>query len=217
MDQNVYQIEEILCFWRQHPVALQIPPQIQKLFDELDMNPEHYKNLWKQRCFLGEGFAESFHPQKERAWSMGERGCQDIEKNTDTDLFVLKNLQDERIFSDIAGFFFDKIGGFVTVNLYWNHPNASVFPPHYDCHDVFVFQLFGSKNWFISPATEQKPTKMIHSQTPKYFLDTKQSTLEHAIYIPWGWWHHAKPTQHSIHLSIGIHEHPFFPISSSLE
>jgi ribosomal protein L16 Arg81 hydroxylase len=211
MKQLFHPKDDIRSFWHLSPVSLQIPKTLQNIFEALDLTPQKYKDLWKNRCLLGEGFAESFHQHKNRDWSVGKEGQNHIDEKESTHLFVLKDLQDEDFFCDIALYFYQVTGGFITLNLYWNQTTASFFPPHYDCHDVFVFQIFGKKNWYIAPPTHEYPTELLLDNAPNQYPMKKCTQKDTGLYIPWGSWHHAQPEEHSIHLSIGIHDHPFFP------
>ena len=210
MKQQFHPLENIDDFWRISCTSLEVPIELQQIWQELHMTPTGFVELWKTRCMLGEGFAECFHPHKERTWSIGEEGQNHIHNHTN--LFVLKNLQDEEFFSEVAQYFYHVTGGFISLNLYWNQTNSVAFPPHYDCHYVFVFQLYGKKSWHIAPPTLRFPTEVDLKSQPLHFPIIKSSVENKGIYIPWGFWHHAIPSVHSIHLSVGVHENALFPI-----
>ena len=211
MKKKLHPFEDLEKFWHRNPRELLVPDQIQYIFRRLHMNPTTYRELWKKRCLLGEGFAECFDSDENRDWSVGLEGQNHIDAYDQTHLFVLKDLQDEEYFCDLANLFFQALGGFITINLYWNQITSSRFPPHYDCHDIFVFQLYGKKNWNIASPTQKLPTQLDLNNVPSTYSESIYTDIDTGIYLPWGSWHHAEPLEKSIHVSIGIHHHPFIP------
>ena len=73
-------------------------------------------------------------------------------------------------------------------------------------------QLYGRKNWNIAPPTHEFPTQLDLNNTPSIYPESVCTDMDTGLYLPWGSWHHAEPLENSIHMSIGIHEHPFFPL-----
>ena len=211
MKQKLHPFEDIEEIWHQNPSELLVPDEIQAIFRQLHMTPTTYQELWKKRCLLGEGFAECFTSNEDRNWSIGSEGQNHIDTYAQTHLFVLKDLQDEEYFCDLANLFFQVLGGFITINLYWNQITSSRFPPHYDCHDVFAFQLYGRKNWKIASPTQKLSAQLDLNNAPSTYPEEICTNIDTGLYLPWGSWHHAEPLENSIHVSIGIHDHPFFP------
>ncbi len=90
--------------------------------------------------------------------------------------------------------------------------NANQFPAyyHYDGHDVFALQIFGSKRWRIWNTLTNVPRSNsgnnLDEQSlgePIYEFDTKPGDL---IYLPWGTPHAVTIREgYSLHLGFGIH------------
>lgn len=82
------------------------------------------------------------------------------------------------------------------------------FRQHWDDHEVFVFQIYGKKNWKLYPPTRSNPLAMdVEDALPP---DGSQPPLEILIaqndflYVPHGWWHEAETSDSSsLHLTIG--------------
>ena len=121
-----------------------------------------------------------------------------------------------------------------TANGYITFGGQGTFGKHWDVHDVFAFQLIGSKRWKVYPPTFPYPLSNHTSAQlgQQYPLGTSplpagdvtataapvprlQSPLTPALdcqlesgdllYIPRGWWHQVTPLdQPSFHLSVGL-------------
>ncbi len=107
-----------------------------------------------------------------------------------------------------------------TANGYITFGGQGTFGKHWDVHDVFAFQLIGSKRWKVYPPTfpyplsnhtsaqlglqsplGTSPLPRLHPQIP---LDCQLETGD-LLYIPRGWWHQVTPLdQPSFHLSVGL-------------
>jgi hypothetical protein len=97
-----------------------------------------------------------------------------------------------------------------SLNLYYTPAHSQGFPTHWDDHDVFIFQIGGSKSWFVGGAAGLEPHR--HQKMPATDLGAvglmEHFMLRHgeALYIPRGYWHHAKAEgEESLHLTLGIH------------
>jgi ribosomal protein L16 Arg81 hydroxylase len=98
----------------------------------------------------------------------------------------------------------------VQVNVYLTPVGERALPTHYDTHDVFVLQTYGSKHWRIYHSPFQLPLPE-HPYRAADGLDPGQPqeefTLETGdlIYIPRGFLHDAASRDDtSLHLTIGI-------------
>jgi ribosomal protein L16 Arg81 hydroxylase len=109
-----------------------------------------------------------------------------------------------------------------TANGYITFGGQGTFGKHWDVHDVFAFQLIGSKRWKVYPPTFPYPLSNHTSAQlglqpplgtsplprlqcpPTPALDCQLETGD-LLYIPRGWWHQVTPLdQPSFHLSVGL-------------
>jgi ribosomal protein L16 Arg81 hydroxylase len=97
-------------------------------------------------------------------------------------------------------------------NIYLTPPNAKGFRSHYDCHDVFVLQLAGSKHWRLFdtpvdlPHREQRFDASLVSDAPcTAELDMRAGDV---LYLPRGTVHEAvSHDNESLHMTLGM-QHP---------
>jgi lysine-specific demethylase/histidyl-hydroxylase NO66 len=100
------------------------------------------------------------------------------------------------------------------VNAYLTPPGSRGFSTHYDTHDVFVFQVDGTKRWRIH---EPVLTDPIEQQAWGGRADEVAATADgepaldvtlapgDALYLPRGWLHSAEAQAgRSLHLTFGI-------------
>jgi ribosomal protein L16 Arg81 hydroxylase len=96
-------------------------------------------------------------------------------------------------------------------NVYLTPPGSSGFKVHYDSHDVFVLQTYGSKAWQVFnravDAPLEKPefdsSESLPSDTQPLRLELRQGDL---IYIPRGYLHSAEANQQpSLHITLGAY------------
>jgi lysine-specific demethylase/histidyl-hydroxylase NO66 len=96
-------------------------------------------------------------------------------------------------------------------NVYLTPPGSSGFKVHYDSHDVFVLQTYGSKAWQVFNRAVDAPIEMrgfdssenLPSVTQPLRIDLKQGDL---IYIPRGYLHSAEANeQPSLHITLGAY------------
>jgi ribosomal protein L16 Arg81 hydroxylase len=95
-------------------------------------------------------------------------------------------------------------------NLYLTPPNSGGFPVHYDTHDVFILQIFGSKNWEIFDSPTQLPMPgQHHDKSGVVPGSVTQSLLLKSgelLYIPRGVFHRAQSgSEPSLHITLGAH------------
>lgn len=102
----------------------------------------------------------------------------------------------------------------VGMNMYISPSfSSSGFPPHYDTHDIFVFQIFGKKRWRIYDSPEYLPNadnpfkssehKNYFAETPSLEFDLEEGDV---LYIPRGWVHNTfTQEKESVHLTLGLH------------
>ena len=95
------------------------------------------------------------------------------------------------------------------VNAYLTPTGSRGFRPHYDTHDVFIVQIFGSKEWKIY----DHPVLQAHKEQPydRESLAKEEPTAEFTLkagdllYIPRGLVHVADAEQEtSMHLTVGV-------------
>ena len=102
------------------------------------------------------------------------------------------------------------LGASVTFTFFFTPSQSQGFVPHFDTLDVFIFQLFGSKNWAIAQNQVALPTTK-----QGYLVDKERSIrsrcdgfeLEQGdmLYIPRGLVHWAETQQESsIHITCDI-------------
>jgi ribosomal protein L16 Arg81 hydroxylase len=95
----------------------------------------------------------------------------------------------------------------VQTNIYLTPGGSQGFSPHFDNHDVFVLQTYGSKIWKIYDSPVYLPTKPFDK---KKWIPTQakiEIELEEGdtLYIPRGFIHEALTTdQASMHITLGL-------------
>lgn len=116
------------------------------------------------------------------------------------------SVEARRLCSEVERF----AGHQTTANGYITFGGQGTFGKHWDVHDVFAFQLVGSKRWKVYPPTFPYPlsnhtSAQLGQQSPLTpVLDCQLETGD-LLYIPRGWWHQVTPLdQPSFHLSVGL-------------
>ena len=95
----------------------------------------------------------------------------------------------------------------VDLNLYLTPPNSTALAPHYDTHDVFSFQLFGFKRWFLyvhflKPLVGSFQPRI----SPGNWNDLVDACSQSCLFIPRGLVHSATSLDHpSVHLTVSFH------------
>lgn len=112
------------------------------------------------------------------------------------------------------------LGVSVNVNAYLTPPNSQGFGIHYDTHDVFAAQIFGTKRWRLygsymplaTPATPRDSREIAAKISGKGLADVGEQIDDFVaksgdlVYIPRGFAHDAESTDElSLHLTIGVH------------
>lgn len=93
-------------------------------------------------------------------------------------------------------------------NVYLTPPGSRGLTPHHDTHDVFVLQLYGTKNWTLHPGQTVLPLIDQHFKMPE---DGAGEPIQDFVmlpgdlaYLPRGTVHAAKANEAaSLHLTIG--------------
>jgi hypothetical protein len=94
-------------------------------------------------------------------------------------------------------------------NIYLSPPNAQGFKTHYDSHDVFVLQVFGSKIWTIYDTLIELPLHNQGFDFEKHIPGppSREFTLRagDVFYCPRGLFHSARSTnESSLHVTLGV-------------
>jgi len=93
-------------------------------------------------------------------------------------------------------------------NCYYTPPHSSGFAPHWDCHDIVVYQASGSKVWSLWNSPIELPNK--HQNFSHYEYQPSgeiQLTLNagDVLFLPRGCVHNARTEDNaSVHYSFGI-------------
>jgi hypothetical protein len=96
----------------------------------------------------------------------------------------------------------------VSVNCYASFRTDENFGPHRDPHDVFAYQVAGSKRWLLFSSTDPgaiHEIRPIEDTCPQQVV--ADITLEEGdvLYVPRGYWHKVNGlNQPSLHLTIGV-------------
>lgn len=93
-------------------------------------------------------------------------------------------------------------------NIYLTPPGSQGFAPHYDTHDVFVAQIYGSKVWRLAGAPLELPLRtMPHKKAQPDPEPTQEFELcpGDLLYLPRGTIHSATTNETaSLHITMGI-------------
>ncbi|MEO3748738.1 cupin domain-containing protein [Plantactinospora sp. B5E13] len=97
----------------------------------------------------------------------------------------------------------------IHANVYLTPPGSRGLTPHHDTHDVFVLQLYGTKNWTFHPTQTELPLYQQGYAMPKAGAgDPIQDFVLRPgdlAYVPRGTVHAARANEAaSLHLTIGI-------------
>jgi len=98
----------------------------------------------------------------------------------------------------------------VQTNIYLTPPGEQGFKPHFDGHDVLVFQLQGSKAWTIFENRYELPFKgerfNSNEHEPGSAVDEFDLNAGDFLYLPKGVMHQApnKGNEPSLHITIGL-------------
>jgi ribosomal protein L16 Arg81 hydroxylase len=94
-------------------------------------------------------------------------------------------------------------------NLYLTPPHGKGFSPHWDNHDVFILQVFGSKHWKVEKERRCLPLKeeKMGDEGRELRGELHTTTIEQGdvIYIPRGFIHAAEcGAEPSLHITFGV-------------
>lgn len=99
-------------------------------------------------------------------------------------------------------------GDDVNANLYFGCSRSKGFDPHWDGHDVYVFQLYGKKRWTvrsggrIAPLDKDTPNSNSMPNEVLWDGDLCQGDI---LYLPRGTWHSATAyDEASLHITFGV-------------
>ncbi|MEJ2595448.1 MAG: cupin domain-containing protein, partial [bacterium] len=103
----------------------------------------------------------------------------------------------------------DVFHGPTSVNAFLTPPGVQGFLPHFDTHDVFVYQVEGSKKWNLYKGELSLPMDeqiyLVDQETLGEPLASYELEPGDVLYVPRGVIHGANTTNaHSLHLTIGI-------------
>jgi hypothetical protein len=100
-------------------------------------------------------------------------------------------------------------------NAYITPPGSRGLAVHYDTHDVFVLQVYGSKKWQIFDPVIESPLPSQHSIEGETTTPVLETELEpgDTLYIPRGWRHAATAqAAASAHMTIGVLNYSWYDV-----
>lgn len=105
----------------------------------------------------------------------------------------------------------------IQCNAYLTPPNAKGFSLHYDTHEIFVLQVFGSKNWTIGSREIDSPLKWMDYDPATIVLGGSPAKLSlvqgDVLYLPRGFPHFAETGPRiSCHITVGIYRDTYFDV-----
>ncbi len=108
----------------------------------------------------------------------------------------------------------NSLGSYASANLYISWRDAQAFRTHWDDHDVYVMQVYGSKIWNLYGETGEAPLpkdSVPNVQAPTKPMWTGRLESGDLLFIPRGCWHDAivpedRAGQASMHLTITFKE-----------
>lgn len=95
----------------------------------------------------------------------------------------------------------------VNINTYISAKSKQAFDTHFDKHDVFILQVYGSKKWAVFNPTIKHPLEyMEKKEEPPESDPYIECTLSpgDVLYIPRGHWHYALASESTVHLTVGL-------------
>ncbi|MER0447383.1 cupin domain-containing protein [Streptomyces sp. Edi4] len=123
---------------------------------------------------------------------------------------VVNSLQDRReSLQRVASALGHELGARVQMNIYLTPPGSQGFAPHYDMHDVFIAQVYGSKVWRLAdepyelPLANRPYDKSRPAPDPTREFELRAGDL---LYMPRGTIHSGAANETaSLHVTLGIH------------
>jgi Cupin superfamily protein len=108
----------------------------------------------------------------------------------------------------------------VRANIYLTPTMKSGLIPHYDVHDVVVFQVSGSKLWKLYTNNFDRPTEAFRFRDGEFDVGNEiaEITLRPGdlLYLPRGVTHAATALEDSLHITFGIEEPTLCDVLHSL-
>jgi ribosomal protein L16 Arg81 hydroxylase len=102
----------------------------------------------------------------------------------------------------------------VVANIYCSFQGVQAFPTHFDLHDVFAFQLEGTKTWRVYESRADAPVAPLPpgDEIEKWLTTSRGSLLFEVemkpgdvLYLPRGQYHDALTGAHaSLHVTFGV-------------
>lgn len=96
----------------------------------------------------------------------------------------------------------------VQANLYVSHPNAIATTPHFDPHDILIYQVSGSKNWKVYDCTFKRPENWdsFNAKRHGYGDEMGEVLIDEGDLVLWprGVVHQPVASTFSIHIAFGI-------------
>jgi hypothetical protein len=100
-------------------------------------------------------------------------------------------------------------------NAYITPPGSRGLAVHYDTHDVFVLQVYGTKRWQIFDPVIESPLPSQHSIQGETTMPVLEADLAPGdmLYIPRGWRHAATAqAAASAHMTIGVLNYSWYDV-----
>tara|TARA_Y100000780_G_scaffold231707_1_gene258455 strand:- start:229188 stop:230060 length:873 start_codon:yes stop_codon:yes gene_type:complete len=95
---------------------------------------------------------------------------------------------------------------YCSANLYYTPANGCCFSRHKDGYDIFIYQVEGSKEWYLGDINEEDGEKESKESDVKIVLNAGD-----ILYLPANIAHYAKCTSDaSIHVTFGLHRPDYF-------
>jgi ribosomal protein L16 Arg81 hydroxylase len=96
------------------------------------------------------------------------------------------------------------------LNIYLSHPGRAAYKLHYDTHDVYILQVYGTKRWKVFPPTVVHPlyNQIEHGvkappESDLYLDETLRAG--DLLYVPRGHWHSVLAVDEpSLHITMAV-------------
>ncbi|WP_319545656.1 JmjC domain-containing protein [Ruegeria conchae] len=96
----------------------------------------------------------------------------------------------------------------VQANLYVSHPNSIATTPHFDPHDILIYQVSGSKNWKVYDCAFKRPENWDSFKVERhgYGDEIEEVLVDEGDLVLWprGIVHQPVASSFSIHIAFGI-------------
>ena len=181
---------------------------------QLNFNIEKFENLmWshenelEKRIHLNKSGKDLYYKRKESGKDIFRWAIDQFSKGYTIIFNGIDEIDKEA--ANIARSIDTVFGGRTTINAFLTPSNSKGFLPHFDTHDVFVYQVSGKKQWNLYDQSIELPLdkqmilidqKTLGDPNKTYALETGN-----LLYIPRGVIHGAyADDNYSLHLTIGI-------------